>query len=235
MPSQSDYDVASTEYLPENTANIAASDTIDNTSTSTKSWNFGNYVIINPVTKSNYGNQKAGLSDCPTQFAEISNKIPSNDPNFYTNNAQQTVVDNQYDAHYSVGNYYQWNTATAGTGGTMSTTTPASGSICPKGWKLPTATTEDSFTALKQAVGGSSAFTDSVATDAPYYFVRNGYIFQSSIFLAYAGTDVAYWTSVSSQYSNKEANALVAYYDNQVNTYREMSKSYGMSIRCIAR
>lgn len=53
-----------------------------------------------------------------------------------------------YDAHYLVGNYYQWNTVTAGSG--IGLTSPKSAStnpnklanapssICPKGWKLPT-------------------------------------------------------------------------------------------------
>ena len=52
-----------------------------------------------------------------------------------------------YDAHYLIGNYYQWNTTTAGSGaGLMSpesaktdyaTLVNATDSICPKGWQLP--------------------------------------------------------------------------------------------------
>lgn len=42
-----------------------------------------------------------------------------------------------YDSHYLVGNYYQLNTATAGTGGTIYGGVAPS-SICPKGWALPT-------------------------------------------------------------------------------------------------
>ncbi len=43
----------------------------------------------------------------------------------------------EYDPHYLVGNYYQWNTATAGSGGSNGDVN-ATDSICPKGWKLPT-------------------------------------------------------------------------------------------------
>ena len=52
-----------------------------------------------------------------------------------------------YDAHYLVGNYYQWGSATAGTGTADVVSTgaeqnpsklvDATGSICPKGWRLP--------------------------------------------------------------------------------------------------
>lgn len=52
-----------------------------------------------------------------------------------------TVSGAKYDAHYHVGNYYQFNTATAGTGAALTDEdgegAVAAGSICPKGWKLP--------------------------------------------------------------------------------------------------
>ena len=51
-------------------------------------------------------------------------------------NASASGTCRVYDGHYLVGNYYQWNAATAGTGGTI-TSSNASGSVCPKGWKLP--------------------------------------------------------------------------------------------------
>ncbi len=42
-----------------------------------------------------------------------------------------------YDAHYLVGNYYQYNAATAGTGTASVVNANAPSSICPKGWTLP--------------------------------------------------------------------------------------------------
>ena len=61
------------------------------------------------------------------------------------------------------GNYYNWYTATAGTGlGTMSSTsasslTNATDSICPKGWRLPDGGTSatKSWYALDVALGGT--------------------------------------------------------------------------------
>ena len=42
----------------------------------------------------------------------------------------------QYDAHYLIGNYYQWNAATVSSGGNIINTEAVS-SICPAGWTLP--------------------------------------------------------------------------------------------------
>jgi hypothetical protein len=46
------------------------------------------------------------------------------------------------DQHYQLGSYYSWNAATAGSGATTEVGAAAAESICPKGWKLPTAAEE---------------------------------------------------------------------------------------------
>lgn len=49
-----------------------------------------------------------------------------------------------YDAHYLIGNYYQFNAVTAGSGAGITTfNTVAGNSICPKGWMLPAAGKND--------------------------------------------------------------------------------------------
>ncbi len=53
----------------------------------------------------------------------------------------------EYDPHYLIGNYYQFNTATAGRGGSQANTN-VEGSICPKGWKLPLSGNNTSIPAL---------------------------------------------------------------------------------------
>ena len=55
---------------------------------------------------------------------------------------------------YSYGNYYNWYTATAGTG-TYSQRDNATGDICPNGWSLPTSGTGGQFGALDSAMGGT--------------------------------------------------------------------------------
>ena len=112
----------------------------------------------------------------------------STDANFFSKNTGDTytisgsgetaVTDNHhaansasktFDSHYLIGNYYQWNTATAGTGGTI-TNADATGSICPRNWKLPTSGTDNnakngSFYNLLVSYGLDSKITSTNTTD----------------------------------------------------------------------
>lgn len=86
------------------------------------------------------------------------------DARSYATNPNKT-----FDAHYLIGNYYQWNTATAGTGGTI-TNADATGSICPKNWKLPTSGTDNntkngSFYNLLVGYGLDSKITSTNTND----------------------------------------------------------------------
>ncbi len=122
------------------------------------------------------------------------------------NNINDLNAGGTYDAHYLAGNYYQWNTATAGTGGTQITANKdnpvnASNSICPKNWRLPTS--QMSTYSLDSKYGptfykllklyGYDFFDTPVATDeirtpaispdqeynlalAPFYYTRSGII-----------------------------------------------------------
>jgi len=77
------------------------------------------------------------------------------------NNKCDPAAGGEYDAHYLLGNYYQYNTSTAGTGGENissgengdSNAKPwnAPESICPKGWKLPKSGMND--TSLENQTG----------------------------------------------------------------------------------
>ena len=102
---------------------------------------------------------------------------------------------NTYDAHYLIGNYYQWNAAVAGTGGadvvspSGAATDPsllvdAEDSICPRGWKLPTAgrntstgfpfDREDSFYRLLLAYGYPQANQYVPNNGNGYTPIKNG-------------------------------------------------------------
>ena len=54
---------------------------------------------------------------------------------------------------YGYGNYYNWYSATAGTG-SFSMSSP-SGDLCPAGWKLPTGYNNGDFSVLDSALGGT--------------------------------------------------------------------------------
>lgn len=144
---------------------------VKNNKTSTYSYDFGMYVVSSPKITMCGSTTTAhnSLSECPNQMIDVSNLTPSSDPNFYENNGS-TYNDTEYDAHYLVGAYYQYNAATAGTGAAVTTansTVPSS--ICPKGWKLPSASTKTTATDVGRLYDGVST-----ANVQPFYLVPAG-------------------------------------------------------------
>ncbi len=106
----------------------------------------------------------------------------------------------EYDAHYLIGNYYQWNAATASSGSGLVSTgaeqdpselKEAPDSICPKGWSLPTT--------------GRNTVT-GVPFDRKNSFYR--------LLLAYGYPENTTTTNNST--------ALGAWYTNENNTYTQM-------------
>ncbi len=96
----------------------------------------------------------------------------------------------------NMGVYYNWYTATAGTGlGTMKSSSAtslvdAAGSICPKGWELPKGGSNTSYGAKSWASfdvmmggNGSASYNDATVMNrylaSPYNFLYNGYYLYS--------------------------------------------------------
>lgn len=136
------------------------------------------------------------------------------------------------DAHRHVGNMYSWNAATAGTGGTI-ISGQASGSICPKGWRLPTGGSSGEFKALQSA--GSLGSTVQNWLNAPYYFTRTGVLWHNSNGLFGAGHYGNYWSSTP--YSNSSyayyLYLLAASAADPANS--NSNRTRGMSVRCVAK
>ena len=215
--SPSDSDVSSNWTPAYNTATVADSTTIENVATAQRSWSLGNYRITNPNTSSDCGYPKNSAANCSAQFTAY------NTP---------TTVNKDENAHYILGNHYQWNAATAGTGGSITSGT-ASGSICPKGWRLPTSNSGGEFEKLVTALGGTSN-TDNV-TKPPFYGVRGGRVRQTtSILFESAGNVGFYWSSTP---DSNDANAY--YFDfyatNGILPSYSNARNYGSSVRCIAK
>lgn len=207
-------------YKPEyTTATTASSSTILANDTGQRSWSLGNYRITNPTTSSACGSKKASFADCPSQFTAY---------------GTPTAANGDVNAHYIVGNFYQWNAATAGTGSTI-TSGQATSSICPKGWKLPESNTTaaGSFGGLIAASG--IAGDVKKLTAAPYYFVRGGNVDQTSSTLLYGpGEGGLYWSSTPYSTASK------AYYlsfdgDASIKPSQTSTRRDGFAIRCIAR
>ena len=126
------------------------------------------------------------------------------------------------------GGFYNWYTATAGTG-TQSMSTQGQNttvSICPKGWRLPTSGNSSSeFQALYNNYNSSSALRTN-----PVNLTLSGYVSSSSRY--YQGSFGYYWSSTV--YSDYFAYNLGL---NTSNVYpaNYSGKNVGFSVRCIAR
>ncbi len=214
-------DIAS-EWTPKNgsttlyTASIASSATILANDTGQRSWSLGDYKIINPTVASDCGYPKNDASQCKNQFTAYDIPVSAN---------------GDENAHYLLGNHYQWNAATAGTGGTI-TSGQAVGSICPKGWRLPTALASGDFQELLTA--GNIGVNVPMLTSAPYYDVRGGYVAQDSSLFEAAGSYGFYWSSTPAS-STGTAYALHFGGSNSTTASYVTTRRFGFSVRCIAR
>ena len=148
--------------------------------------------------------------------------------------------------------YYSYNAATAGTGASLTDDgVNATGSICPKGWRLPTATTSnasatsnnnwetDDFYNLAiqygMATGNYYENPDNSPTLASLAgpgttpgFLFGGYYYDSTF--RDGGFVGAYWSSTSS--SGINAYYLV-FYSSNVNSTFGYARRNGFSVRCI--
>ena len=212
-----DSDVAS-NWTPEyTTATVANSSTILASNTGQRSWSLGDYRIINLTASNSCGSGNTSAANCASQLTTYSTPTSAN------GNA---------DAHYILGNHYQWNAATAGTGGSIKSG-QAAGSICPKGWKMPTSTSSGEFSTLITA--GSIGSDVSKLTSSPYYFVKGGAIYQNTNSLFNnAGYYGFYWSSTP--YSNGDYAYSLTFYENTITPSSSSNfRSDGRSVRCLAR
>ena len=213
---------ASSSYPPRATEQPGTI-TSANTNTETYSWDLGMYVKSDPDEYSSYCDGVKGLSDSSCASAgwtNVSTMTPMDD-----GNATDVISGNTYNAHYLVGNLYQWNAATAGTGGTIDNYATATDSICPKGWRLPTSRSGGEFDTL---VGSLNSTT---ITQAPYYFNPSGYVLSGS--LRNAGYTGYYWSSTA--YSNTSYAYDLYFVSGFVGPSGITARLNGFSVRCLAR
>ena len=122
------------------------------------------------------------------------------------------------------GGYYNFYTATAGTGGTSLASGDAPSSICPKGWRLPTGGSSGEFNTLYGQYN-SAALMMGVPN-----FTLSGNIFQSHV--DDQGSYGYFWSSTV-------ATANYAYYlklgSSNVNPAGGRGKHERFSVRCVAQ
>ena len=134
------------------------------------------------------------------------------------------------------GNLYNWYAATAGTGTHTHTMIEAESSICPKGWRLPKNSGQNSFHNLVSTVYGLDEWTEenlAAVVSAPLNFTYSGY-FPSpdgSSFVVYSQEESGhYWTSSGGPY-NTDAYKY-ATWSFWPDGYDQVG--YGYSVRCVA-
>ena len=218
--------------------------TSNSSSTGTFSWDLGYYVKSDPDGYSNYCNGVKTLSnaDCTSKgwinvgegsgYTALTEE-QTGSTSFVNPTYEVTVVDEQaktYDAHYLVGNMYQYTAATAGTGGSLDSYDDATGSICPKGWTLPSDRNSD-YPRLTGIYRISGYPTDATAiTQAPLYFSPVGYVTSGS--LSFAGGRGYYWSSTA---DSSDFAYYLYFYSSGVSRSDYDGRYDGRSVRCLAR
>lgn len=146
--------------------------------------------------------------------------IPESDISAFTTdyNTNAAYVDSLY------GGYYNFYTATAGTGGTSLTSGNAPSDICPKGWRLPTGGTSGEFQTLKNKYS-----PDFVPMLDNLGFTLSGRVVTGSV--GDQGSKGYFW--VSSVVSNNIASGF--YLESSDVSNSAGQKYFGYSVRCVAK
>ena len=201
---ETDLNAKTTWTVPTGTA--SSLDAITSDADSLQSWTLGEFVLAIPGDESrtamcqaedgtNVSVQKGQSLHRCTAFQDVSGWLPNftSKPGVWNHiNYDLVAVDinnKTYDSHYLIGNYYQWNAATADTGRDTispmeSRTDPAKlvnvkDSICPRGWQLPR--------------GGRNNAAQPFDLDDSFYRLFRAYGYPSTGYLpAYSGTDMLF-------------------------------------------
>lgn len=243
------------------------------------SWSFGKVVLATPLDAkgcNTYNNNDGAYSidnlaevcanvgfvdvsgeEWKPNFVAKEGSFAYSDGRMYSGLVAVDVEAKTYDAHYLVGNYYQFSAASAG----ASLENPIHNSavqesICPKGWQLPASGRDSqgivlarnrSFYKLLLSYGGPEAkdyifdendgpytsleaLTSNIAV-SPLSFVRSGYANIDTGSFKYLGKSGFYL-------SNNALGHYVArlmFNDTDVYPSANYSGYYGYSIRCVAR
>ena len=192
------------------------------------------------------------LYNTDTDITAASYSLPSSSASFSSDTAATVYNSNSTTCGNgsSCYSYYSYLAATAGTGSSVSTDGyNASGSICPKGWRLPTATTSNAnaqsnnnwktgdFYALATAYGAnlesyyyqsSGTFYNNAGPGTTPNFLLSGYYNGSSF--RYGGSYGYYWSATS--YSSTSAYSLY-FSSGLVNSADYGNRRYGFAVRCV--
>ena len=126
--------------------------------------------------------------------------------------------------------YYNWYAATGGTTNASTTSGNATGSVCPKGWTLPTKDNYVTLITTTYGITNSSAGSTRLRS-APLDFAYTGYYFTSGS-LSSETTSGYFWSRTV-----RDSSYAYGLYFNSSNVSPQGSGSrgYGRSLRCTAK
>ena len=218
-------DVASS-WTPTNSTYTSAQDGTSDPALA-QSWNLGKVVWRTSVSDGWWCEPRDNLYNpsCTSYWQNVSDANSWFPMTEYRSDGIM-IEGNTYDAHYLAGNYYSFQAATAGSAPSHGT---ASGSICPKGFTLPTSnmTVNGSFPNL---ITQTSANANTIV-QAPLMFVRGGYAL-SGDYLERSNAAGLYWSSIGN--SSDFAYYLLFYTSDEVDPSTSRHRSVGLSVRCVA-
>lgn len=157
-------------------------------------------------------------------------------------------TDNTDTGHSSLGNWYNWTAAIASNDSNYAAlktdmlddiSKNPQNSICPKGWRLPTissqsadiANSADEFSRLNYLYNDNSTSSGIKLIEQPLYFLENGYIRGGSY---QNGGSYAYYHSSTVRDSSNSYSFW--FYNGGVKTQNyDLGKDRGMAARCVTR
>lgn len=263
-----------TSFTPVSASAISDTDTF--------SWDFGQWVNATPNSPINCGKNVRHIAQCAesNHYIDVSDETKwsptykASKGTWGDNTIEQTIavrytdpanhgLGGEYDPHYLVGNYYQFNTATAGVGGASSVVNfHTQTSVCPSHWTLPygdltgNATGTGLFFAplfaygISRYPGATTANGSAAAANGQYLENSQGYnLFQEPLYFARNGR--VYYTYTAPSYdagimgigieglywtatANKTGGAYSFIYSGSSVSATTATRWFGNNIRCVA-
>ena len=227
-------DLATSSYITSaNTDNPASNFSIPSTSIINTKSGFGSYFDTNAYDNPQIYIYQANLVDGGSEQIDLWSQT--------TDYGTATSIDGS-GSH--IGALYNFCAATGGTACTASGTTPTvSGSICPKGWTLPTfanaitpgsgtsdSKSYDNLLGLYNVTNDAAGYNKLIAN--PLNFVRAGHVTSGILYLRYASGYGFYWSA--SPDPSRASSAYRLRFGSSNATRGYSSRNYGFSVRCVA-
>ncbi len=216
--------IGDASYVPQNTL----TDTRDSNSYTVRKLADGNCWMVSNLRLGAYG-QSIDLtpadSDILTNYTVDSADIINSAGQNWNSTPDQTHIFDRNNTTY--GNWYNWYTATAGTGTSSIISADAPSSICPKGWKLPDSTGNKSYQNLASTYGATNL---AKIQAEPLIFNPAGLYWNGAT--DWINQSGYYWTASSNDASNAYR---FDFYSSEVRPRYAANKASGYNIRCILR